>query len=122
MIALTTMTAMMSPNLEPRRPLLLLALVALLYVRASNSLGTDEKATESGDGGDNLPLAEAVKVGSDHWPPAEPASSDGDHQRPGEGDGDLWRPEGEGGWTLRAPDPTQAVELEGSNVCTKQET
>jgi len=25
-------------------------------------------------------------------------------------------------WTLRPPDPTQMVELEGSNVCTKQET
>jgi hypothetical protein len=37
-----------------------------------------------------------------------------------------WPPSDQGpehwDWTLRPPDPTEAAELEGSNVCTKQET
>jgi hypothetical protein len=97
-----TATILMLTSMEFRR---WMALVALLCVWPSQSLGTEEMALSGSVGGDHWPPVEAAAGGGgDHWPPVE------------EGAGEP------GDWTLRAPDPTQAVELEGSNVCTKQET
>ncbi len=97
---MTAHTGMMMTSLKLRR---WMALVALLCVWPSQSLGTEEMALSGSGGGDHWPEA-AAGGGGDHWPPVE------------EGAGEP------GDWTLRAPDPTQAIELEGSNVCTKQET
>ena len=68
-------------------------LVLLLLVsEAARALDAEEELVVGGSGG-----------GGDPWPPSDQEPEDWD-------------------WTLRPPDPTQAVELEGSNVCTKQET
>jgi hypothetical protein len=111
---MTAHTGMMMPSLEFRR---WMALVALLCVWPSQSLGTEEMALSGSAGGDHWPPVEgAGGGGGDHWPEAA-AGGGGDHWPPvEEGAGEP------GDWTLRAPDPTQAIELEGSNVCTKQET
>jgi hypothetical protein len=103
---------MMMTSLKLRR---WMALVALLCVWPSQSLGTEEMALSGSAGGDHWSPAEAAG-GGDHWPELA-AGGGGDHWPPvEEGAGEP------GDWTLRAPDPTQAIELEGSNVCTKQET
>ena len=109
---MTAHTGMMFTSSELRR---WMALVALLCVWPYRSLGTVEMALSGGAGGDHWsPGESAAGGGGDHWPEA---AAGGDHWPPvEEGAGEP------GDWTLRAPDPTQAVELEGSNVCTKQET
>jgi hypothetical protein len=111
MRTMTTAIVLMLTSLEFRR---WMALVALLCVWPSQSLGTEEMALSGSAGGDHWPPVEAGG-GGDHWPEAA-AGGGGDHWPPVEEGAE------QGDWTLRAPDPTQAVELEGSNVCTKQET